>query len=200
MLSPDMKKAIAEHGQLSFHPATKARWKDLEELFGERGACAGCWCMWWRIRRREWQENKGEGNRRKLKQLVNSNNVPGILAYAGNKPIGWCSVAPREEFPVLEGSRTMKRLDDQPVWSIVCLFVEKEQRRNGVASSLLNAAAEYAFRRGAEFVEGYPVVPKKDRMPDAFAFTGVPAAFENAGFKVVKKATASRWIVRKRKG
>lgn len=195
-----MKTPSTKSTKLSFHPASKSRWADLEELFGERGACAGCWCMWWRLKRSEWTEGKGAGNRGKLKKLVDSGDVPGILAYSGTRAIGWCSVAPRDQFPVLDRSRTMKRLDDKPVWSIVCLFVDKGHRRTGVASALLEAAAEYAFKKGADIVEGYPVVPKKDHMPDAFAYTGVPAAFKTAGFRVVKKPTASRWIVRKERG
>ena len=27
--------------KLTFHPVTRERWPDLEQLFGERGACGG---------------------------------------------------------------------------------------------------------------------------------------------------------------
>ncbi len=185
-------------GQLTFHPATKSRWKDLELLFGERGACAGCWCMWWRLARPDFEKGKGTANRKQLKNLVESKgHAPGILAYSGKQAIGWCSVGPRKEFVRFETSRTLKPIDSKPVWSVVCLFVDKNHRRNGVAYALLGAAAEYAFSQGADVVEGYPVVPRNETMPDTFAYTGVPSAFKAAGFKVVKKSTAARWIVRK---
>ena len=156
--------------------------------------------MWWRLERKDYRPNVGSGNKRQLEKLVESRkHAPGILAYSGKQAIGWCSVSPRVEFARLAKARTLKPVDDKPVWSIVCLFVEKDHRRNGVASALLAAAAEYAFSRGATIVEGYPVVPKKERMPDTFAFSGVPAAFEAVGFKLLKRATASRWIMRKEK-
>lgn len=192
-----MTKTKSSKPKITFRPATKAEWKSLVELFGERGACAGCWCMWWRLKRSVWKANQGDGNKRLLKKAIDSGVVPGILAFDGETAIGWCSVAPREEFPGLESSRTLKAIDDVPVWSIVCLFVDKEYRRQGVAVRLIKAAAAFVKKSGGRMVEGYPVISRKGLMPDAFAFTGVPSAFEQAGFEVVKRPTPSRAIVRK---
>ncbi|MCC6961681.1 MAG: GNAT family N-acetyltransferase [candidate division Zixibacteria bacterium] len=183
--------------KLKFSPASKSSWPQLLELFGERGACAGCWCMWWRVKRSEWRTGKGAGNRRALKKIVDSGVAPGILAFDGKRAIGWCSVGPRTEFPGLERSRTLKPIDDQPVWSIVCLFVDKDYRRRGVATALLDAAAKFAKKHGASIVEGYPVIPRKGEMPDVFAFTGLLSAFEQADYTVVKRPSASRAIVRR---
>src|SRR5687767_3439173 len=108
---------------IQFFPVTADRWKDLLALFGERGACAGCWCMWWRLPRAEWESGRGNSNKNKLKKLAASGRDPGLLAYVNGHPAGWCSVAPRDQFPRLDSSRTLKRVDDQPVWSIVCFFV-----------------------------------------------------------------------------
>ena len=119
---------------MDFFPLTPQRWDDLAALFGPSGAYGGCWCMFWRETRQEFSlncRNKGEGNREALHALVDSGVVPGILGYRGGVPLVWCSIAPREDFPALERSRNLKRLDDQPVWSIVC-FLHREigpQRR-----------------------------------------------------------------------
>jgi len=86
------------HSGFEVHPLTPKRWPDFETLFGDHGAYGGCWCMWWRSTRREFEERKGEGNRRALKAIADGGKVPGILAYLGQEPVGWCSVAPREEF------------------------------------------------------------------------------------------------------
>ncbi|MFB3813005.1 MAG: GNAT family N-acetyltransferase [Terriglobales bacterium] len=182
--------------RLTFHPLTPARWDDFEKLFGERGACAGCWCMWWRISKSEFDKNKGAGNRRAMKKIVNDGRVPGILAYAGGEPIGWCSVAGRQEFVRLESSRTLKRLDDQPVWSIVCLFIAKPWRRQGVSVALLNAAADYARKKGARIVEGYPTEPGQ-KLPDPFIWTGVVSSFTRAGFEEVARPARTRAIMRR---
>src|SRR5579863_6763881 len=102
---------------LQVHPVTSERWQDLEKLFGKNGAYGGCGCIWWRVTRAEFAWQANEGNRQALKRIVGAGEVPGLLAYAGEQPIGWCSVAPREAFTSLERSRTLKRIDDQPVWS-----------------------------------------------------------------------------------
>jgi GNAT superfamily N-acetyltransferase len=181
---------------LAFHPVTPERWPDLEALFGERGAYGGCWCMWFRVTRSQFQQQTGEGNRRALKGIVDSGEVPGLLAYAGGEPAGWCSVAPRDVFPSLDRSRTLKRVDDRPVWSIVCFFVAKPFRGKGVMASLLRAAVDYAAEHGARIVEGYPVEPGDGGIDAASAFTGVVAAFRDAGFVEVVRRSEKRPIMR----
>jgi GNAT superfamily N-acetyltransferase len=182
---------------LSIRPATAARWRDLEQLFGERGACGGCWCMFWRLPRREWDARRGAGNKRALKKIVSSGGIaPGIIAYLGKEPIGWCAVAPREHYIRLEGSRILKPVDDQPVWSISCLYINKIYRRKGVSTQLLKGAVEFATKHGARIVEGYPVEPMTDKMPDPFLWHGVPSAFKAAGFKEVARRSETRPIMR----
>jgi len=181
---------------LEFHPVTVKRWKDLESLFGERGTCGGCWCMWWRMVRSEFNKKKGLGNKKALKKVIDSGEIPGILAYDNSGPIGWCSVAPREKFSTLERSRILQRVDEKPVWSVVCFFVAKTLRRKGVTIALLKAALEYAKKRGAKIVEGYPVDPKKGKTPDVFAYTGLASAFRQAGFVEVLRRSETRPIMR----
>jgi len=183
--------------KLIFRPLTPARWKDLEALFGERGACGGCWCMWWRLSRSEWERRKGAQNRRAFKRIVDSGKVPGILAYAGRLPVGWCAVAPRQTFSALERSRTLKPVDDTPVWSIVCLFIARPYRDKSVATSLVKAAVEFAGTKKARMVEAYPVEPAKGRLPDAFAWMGTASLFRKAGFKEVARRSKTRPIMRR---
>src|SRR5881628_1502760 len=95
---------------LKIRPVTAARWPDLESLFGKNGACAGCWCMWWRLQRAEWVKQKGPKNRDALKKLIEHGESPGLLAYAGNRAVGWCALAPRDAFTRLERSRILKRV------------------------------------------------------------------------------------------
>jgi GNAT superfamily N-acetyltransferase len=181
---------------LKFYPVTAKLWKDLEKLFGERGACGGCWCMWWRLSRSEFNKQKGQGNKRALKKIIDSGEIPGILAYDTSGPIGWCSVAPREKFSTLERSRILQRVDEKPVWSVVCFFIAKPFRRKGVTIALLKAAIEHAKKNGAKVVEGYPVDPKKGETPDVFANTGLASAFRQAGFVEVLRRSETRPIMR----
>jgi len=152
--------------------------------------------MWWRLKRSEFDLLKGEGNRIAFKQIVNSGEVPGILAYAGGHPIAWCAVAPREAYSALERSRTLKRVDDKPVWSVVCFFVAKSFRGKGVTGKLLKAALEYVRKQGGTIVEAYPVDPKKGRVPDVYAYTGLASTFLKAGFVEVLRRSETRPIMR----
>jgi GNAT superfamily N-acetyltransferase len=182
---------------LKFHPVTPERWNDLEELFGQQGACGGCWCMWWRLTQAEFNRRKGPGNKQAMKKIVRSGQVPGILAYAEGRPVGWCSIGPREIYPRLERSRILQRVDDQPVWSVVCFFVARPYRRKGLTVGLLEAAVEYARKKGAKIVEGYPVEPKKIQAPDVFLYHGLASAFRQAGFKEVARRSQTRPLMRR---
>jgi len=180
------------------YPLTKERWTDFTRLFGARGACGGCWCMWWRLSAKEFEERKGERNRRAMKRIVDGGRVPGLLAYIGDEAVGWISVAPREEFPRLERSRILAPVDDKPVWSVVCLFVAKKHRRKGIAVRLLKGAVDYVRARGGRIVEGYAVEPKEGkRMPDAFAYHGPAAAYRAAGFREVARRSPTRPVMRR---
>src|SRR5579859_4511206 len=164
---------MAKSLKLSFHPVTPERWPDLEKLFGERGACGGYWCMTWRLKRAEWEKGKGESNKRALQVIVERDDRPGVLACVGDEPVGWCSIAPREVFSALGRSRVLAAVDETPVWSISCLFIAKSYRRQGVSVKLIDAAVKFAATRGAKMVEAYPVEPYSDKMPAAFAWTGL---------------------------
>jgi len=120
-----------------------------------------------------------------------------MIAYAGGEPVGWIAVAPREAYPRLQSSRTLKPLDDTPVWSITCFFVAKGHRGQGVSEQLIRGAVEHARSQGARMIEGYPVVSSAGKMPDVFAWTGLPSAFLRAGFKEAARPSRSRRIMRK---
>jgi GNAT superfamily N-acetyltransferase len=181
---------------LEFYTVTPELWQDLQTLFGERGAYGNCWCMWWRLSRSEFDKRTGREKRQALKTIIDTGEVPGILAYADNQPIAWCSVAPRESFPSLERSRTLKRVDDRPVWSIVCFFVAKPFRRQGMMVRLLITAIDYAREHGAKILEGYPVEARSDKIPDVSSFTGIMSAFVEAGFVEVERRSEHRPIMR----
>ena len=152
--------------------------------------------MYWRLKRKDYEAQKGTGNKREMKKLINSGVIPGILAFKNTEPVGWCSVAPRDDFLVLENSRILKRIDDKPVWSVVCLFIKKGYRNLGLSVQLLKAAKKYVKEQGGRILEGYPVEPKKDKMPDAFAWTGLASAFLKAGFKEQLRRSETRPIMR----
>jgi ribosomal protein S18 acetylase RimI-like enzyme len=182
---------------LEIHPVTPQRWKDMVELFERRGPrgghsntpAYGCWCMYWRDR----SVAHGEPKKRRMAALVRGGREPGLLAYENGTPVGWVSVAPREEFEALVHSPQYRpHDDDEDVWSIVCFAVDRYARRARVASVLLDAAVAHAFAHGASAVEAYPHVS------DGRDYMGPAALYRRAGFKRVRPAN-KRAIVRREK-
>jgi GNAT superfamily N-acetyltransferase len=188
-----MEFAISD---LVFKPVTMKEWPDLQRLFGPNGADGGCWCMWWRIKRAEFDANHGEANRLAMEAIIRSGEVPGLLAYLDEEPVGWCSIAPREAFPVLDRSHVLKRVDDQPVWSIVCFYISRKHRHRGLTRALIEAAVDFARSQGAAIVEAYPVDPDTSKVNVNDAFTGLIGTFRKAGFKEVVRRSNRRVILR----
>jgi GNAT superfamily N-acetyltransferase len=188
------------HSNLEIHPLTPDRWHDFEQLFGERGAVGGCWCMWWRFSGKVFAENTGETNKIALKNIVSEGREPGLLAYLDGQPVGWVSVAPREEFAARFNNKSpvFKPIDDQPVWSIICFFIDKQHRHQGIAQQLLEAAVEYASDHGAEIVEAIPVDTRTSNAKDADIYVGTEAMFRAAGFEVVARRRPERPFMRKK--
>lgn len=186
---------LIEELDLSFHPLTQKLWRDFELLFGKHGACGGCWCMHWKLRGKEFSENKGNTARQMQKAIVDSKVVPGLLAYSEGYPVGWVAVEPRSAYPKLAHSRVLKPVDGEDVWSITCFFVEKKHRHKGITVELLKAAVDYVKVQGGKIVEGYPVDAKKEE-PAPFVFTGTAAAFVQAGFEEAARHSPAHPIFR----
>jgi GNAT superfamily N-acetyltransferase len=187
---------MAQTIQLHFHPVTPERWKDFEKLFGPNGACAGCWCMWWRLPRAEFTQKHYAGNKRAIKKIITTGQEPGILAYMDGEPIGWCAIAPREVYPTLNRSQVLQPVDDQPVWSITCFYIARSYRKQGVTGQLLAAAIQFAHERGAQIVEGYPIDAGGEKKNAPSIFTGLASTFERAGFVEVARRSPTRPIMR----
>jgi GNAT superfamily N-acetyltransferase len=181
--------------KLTFKPLTHEIWNDFAELFGSNGACGGCWCMWWRLKRSRYERQKGVGNKRAMRKIVRDGSVPGIIAYLDDQPFAWCSIGPRENYPVLERSRVLGRIDDTSVWSIVCFFVKRPYRRSGYLEKLIQASLQYAKKRGARIVEAYPVAASK-QTADVFVYTGLFSTFKKTGFVEVARRSRTRPIMR----
>lgn len=181
---------------LDFYPLSPQRWDDFVELFSSDKVTGECWCMFWRETRQEFRlncRNKGESNRQAMHTLVTSGVVPGILGYRGSTPLVWCSVAPREDFASLERSRNLKRLDEQPVWSIVCFYIAKSARNAGLMAVAIRAAVEYAHQNGARIVEAYPNNVHNHRSPGDL-YMGNLSAFREAGFTELETRGAHKIV------
>lgn len=188
--------ARAKRPRLEVRALRAGDWPALEALFGARGACAGCWCMAWRLERAAWEAGRGEGNRRAFKRLVEREHALGALATVEGRAVGWCSVGPRADFVALETKRSLATDWDERTWSVTCFFVAKDWRKRGLGKRLLDVAVALAKAHGATRLEGYPVPPPKagGDLPAVFAWTGLPQVFERCGFERLAKTPGKRPI------
>ena len=189
-------KAKTKAKPMEIHPLTPERWSDFEELFGPRGAYGGCWCMWWRTTRKEFEACQGEKNRLGMKKLVDAGQVPGLIGYDEGKPAAWCALGPREDFASIGRSRVLKPVDDTPVWSLPCLFVGKEYRGQNLAEGMIRGAVDYVRQQGGKVIEAYPTVPRKGKLPPVSSFMGFPDVFARAGFVECARPSEARMIMR----
>ena len=178
--------------KLTIRPLTPDLWPALEELFGKNGACNGCWCMYWRIGS-AYRKRPRESNKAAFREVVKRGPPPGLLAFDGDVPVGWCQLTPRYALPQLDRAWRLKRVDDVPVWSLSCFYVRKGYRKQGVTSALITAALKAAKRARAPALEAYPV--DKDETNSASG-TGIASTFERAGFKTVARRVPPRPIMR----
>jgi len=182
---------------IEVYPLTKERWGDLVELFGRPGASIPrhCWCTAYRGGDIEYSRS-GDANRAALQSLVDRGDVPGLIGYEEGRPVGWVAVGPREDFARLQRSPIAKPVDDTPVWSVTCFFVDSRARGRGVAEALLAGAITYAQARGATLLEAYPV-DKAERSSDMSLWWGTKTMYDRAGFHEVARRKQTRPVVRK---
>jgi len=180
---------------INFKSLNEETWPNLQSLFGDKGACGGCWCMYWRLAYKDYENGKGQRNQLKFFKLIQKGLPLGILAFKEDESIGWCSISPKRALVRLEKSRLFKTIEATPTWSITCLFINKNHRNMGLSVALIRAAAKYAFENGAVIIEAYPIIPKTTRIPAAFAWVGFINSFSKAGFEKKAQPSENRLIM-----
>jgi len=181
-------------------PATHEHWAGIDEFF----ANSPCWCQAWRVSAgaygrgtRAGLEERSAKRRDALRTQLEYPPPPGMIAYHAGRVVGWCGFGPRSEMERLVRSRTIPKIDDLQVWSIVCFLVRVGYRRHGVARALLRGAIECARAHGAPALEAYPVDAGGRRIDVTFAYVGIRAMFEKEGFhKVVDTSARSAGLPR----
>ena len=182
---------------LTIVDADAERWDDLAELLGERGDPSRCWCQYYRGERPYTHESR-EHNRDAMRDQVTTATVPhGVLAYDGERPVGWCAVAPRGDYPRLQRMQAARATQDEDgLWSVTCFVVRVGHRRQGVATQLLRAAVDLAHRHGARLIEAYPVDASVRPTGSSGMYQGPLSMYLRAGFVEVARPSASRSVVR----
>jgi GNAT superfamily N-acetyltransferase len=183
-------------------PLTPERWADLETVFGGgRGDCGRCWCMYWRLPRRDFEASLGAKARQLFRARVEAGPPPGLVAYRDDDPVGWVQVGPRAEVPEWNGARRLTApmpdapADDPRVWGISCFVTKSGCRRRGIATALLAAAIDWARENNARVLDACPVDPRGNR-PAVALYHGIASTFRAAGFREVARRRPDRPLMR----
>lgn len=130
-------------------------------------------------------------NRSFRSALIRSGTANGLVAYRLGRVVGWCHAAPKV------GLRGLPPGATSTTGAIVCFVVAPDQRRQGIATALLDAAIDYLRGRGMTEVEAYPVTAERDggNWPQV-NYMGALSMYLGAGFEVFE-ARGDRRIVRK---
>jgi GNAT superfamily N-acetyltransferase len=179
--------------KLKIQSLTPNLWPALEDLFGDNGACNGCWCMYWRIGKAYGKRPRAK-NKRAFHEIVKKGPPPGLLAFDGDLAVGWCQLTPRDVLPWLDRAWRLRRVDDVPVWSISCFYIRKGYRRQGVTAALIAAALKTAKSADAPALEAYPL---DATLTNSSSWTGHASTFARAGFRIVARHTPPRPIMRR---
>ena len=177
---------------LRIRPLTPELWPALQDLFDTKGPCHRCWFMYWRIGA-AYLKRPGGKNKAALRQIVSDGPPPGLIAFDGDRAVGWCQLTPRDNLPWLDRTWRLKRVDDLPVWSLSCFYIRIGYRKKNVTSALIVAALKTAKRAKAPALEAYPL--DADKTPTTSS-TGYVTTFARAGFKTVACHTPARPIMR----
>jgi GNAT superfamily N-acetyltransferase len=177
---------------LTIRRLTPDQWPALEDLFGQNGACGGCWCMYWRIGS-AYHKRRREQNKSAFREIVKRGPPPGLLAFDGDVAVGWCQLTPRDALPWLDRAWRLKRVDAASVWALSCFYVRKGYRKRGVTSALIVAALKAARRAKAPALEAYPL---DAALTPSASGTGFASTFARAGFKTVARHVPPRPMMR----
>jgi GNAT superfamily N-acetyltransferase len=176
-------------------------WPTVDRFFGPKGLVEYCWCQYFRKESKDYSACRPADRRSMLGDLVKDGERVGVLGVVDNVPVGWIGGGPRLGFPRLRTSRAAKLLkgdDPEGIWSIVCVYLAREQRHKGQLKVLVNRAVEWARDEMADLIEAYP---EDDRDPrsgfDPDSFHGRVTTFEACGFTVVEPRSRRRALIRK---
>jgi len=175
-------------------------WPDFEALFAKHnGVWGGCWCMFYHTKGKFLIKGHGPDNKKAKKALVKKRRTHGIIVYSNNTPVGWVQYGPKPELPRLDASKTYQSLGlgngGKKLWRITCFFVDRNNRRKGVAGFGLNTALASIKKKGGGVIEAYPST--KPNRGASLMWSGTVKMFEEAGFGVTSRLGKSSVVMRK---
>lgn len=186
---------------VEIRPVTAGLWPAFEDLFGKQGACYGCWCTHFRLPPAVRRENDRTRNKDFIRTRIEAGPPPGLLAFDGEKAVGWMQIGPRADIPEWNNAgRVSAPVDpadaaDPGVWAISCFFIRSSARGKGLTRRMVAAGTDFARENGARWLEACPMDQSKDSRSVGL-FVGSTRVFVGAGFREVATRKAGRPLMR----
>ncbi len=192
-----IERGMAGRAAMAIYPLSETNLADFTRLMGASSSSDHCRCMWFIKPVRKFHDDGAAGNGRDFDDLARRDGQPlGLLAYDGSDPVGWCACGPRARYLRALGMPTFRGRDpaeDETVWLIPCLFVHPRARGQRLTVELVRQAVAMATAAGARAVEAFPHAVRAGADPQV----GVARIFEQAVFRVIRRPSASRVVVRR---
>jgi len=192
---------MAKAAAIICKPLTADQWDDFEKVMGPNGGFCGCWCMYWRLPRSEFDGPARKTLKTRFRKLVRQGPPPGLIAYRSGDPVGWVQAGPRSQTPNWNGARRLSApiaasdAEDPDCWAISCFVVPRHERGKGVATALLDGAIAHAKTRKARVIDACPVDVSEAANP-ASIYHGIASMFEKVGFKEILRRRDNRPLMR----
>ena len=184
---------MAQFTVKALHESTFADFARLVEK--HNGVWGGCWCLYFH------QKGTGslEGNKQAKHGLVCQGRAKAALVYDGDVAVGWCQYGRPDDLPRIYHLKAyLAAVRDTPDWRITCFFIDRDYRRQGVATMALEGALELITAEGGGLVESFPALVDDRKTSASFLHNVTISVFERQGFELVAKIGMHKWLMTKR--
>ncbi|NYD73717.1 GNAT superfamily N-acetyltransferase [Leifsonia soli] len=185
----------AEHVIKPLTLETFPGWLALAEK--HNGVWGGCYCSYFHGDTADTVKREYDGPTFK-RRLVAEGVAHAALVFEGDDAIAWCEYGSPAELPNIYHRRQYDAGETRPApWRITCFFVDRDNRREGVAREALDGALDLIRQAGGGEVVSFPneLVPGK-RTSSSFLHNGTRTMFEKAGFTFERHIGKSKTVMR----
>jgi GNAT superfamily N-acetyltransferase len=157
------------------------------------GVMGGCWCQ---NPHRDAGLETPAAKRAAKQARVHADRAHAALVFdADGLAQGWAQYGSPEELPSLTHRRAYDE-DPPPAadWRIICVFADKQHRRQGVARAAVAGAVRLIAQAGGGRIEAISQATS-GRRSVPYLFSATVELFEQNGFQRVRQVGKHSWIV-----
>ena len=170
----------------SIRPLDAESWDAFAGLVERHnGIFGGCWCTYFHLYPDPVEERRALGHREFKRQLVLAGRAHAALVMDDDEAVAWAQYGTVDEVPNIHHRKEWEKgLEQRPDYRITCLFVDRDHRRQGMASVAVRGALALIAAAGGGLVEAYPHdLPPGKRTSSSFLYNATRTMYEELGFE-----------------